>query len=622
MIYGLLLAMAVCGKNQVLGATPEGSDTIFMRFENYSYGRRGDYIDSGIVYLCFDPSAYNAKGGDFVTMMVEIETDQGKFVRRCSGRSYGNQGYGIAFGDSLKGRDFTVKMYNDPDGNSDVQFRGVKTFELKNTSAVELSFHNCNFLQTISVPSVGAAVYGGDGEYWSSISHSKVSEGILKTLNLFECPKLRDLNCANNQLTELDLSRANELRSLKCDDNLLTSLDVSQCPSLEILFCRNNQLTSLDASQCPGLKDVRCHNNQLTSLEVSCCMFMEYLFCHNNQLTSLNVSGCMALWRLDCRYNQLASLDVSFCPNLGTLLCNDNELTSLELGLHNRITQLDCSNNRLEFLDMHDISHITVGWCRISGNHMLELLYTGNTTGMEVMFFDDNCFQMHKCFELSKFMDINYKFWLQGNSQRVPVSLGVKEHYDLHADMELDGVTTRLRVTRKGGGYLDPALYSVENGWLSFSEEGEYTVEMTNPKVRDHIVENDAGWPVSTDPIIVFLDVRVGMPAETTPDNPSDPTDPDTPDNPTTANEALETLTAALQVYPNPASDVLHVELLSSAASESLRAVRVLSQSGHLCHNFGSGFDNLPVADLPAGLYFIEAETTTGTVLRQKFVKR
>ena len=604
MIYGLLLAMAVCGKNQVLGATPEGSDTIFMRFEKYTrmsipIGNNGTYIDGCVIKIVLTHDKYDGEWKETtgaghgvylysVPVMMEIETDRGKSIKKTdiswvkNGVNDALQRIPISFGDSLRGRDFTVKLYGcEPDGEY-LGFRMVESIEVSDTTLVELKFQNCLSLQSVSC---------GAGRFKNKI----------KSLELKGCPNLSRLNCNENQLTSLDVSGCPNLSKLRCEGNQLTSLDVSGCSNLVELDCSSNQLTLLDVSGCISLGDID-----------------EIAFdCSNNQLTSLNVNDCIALWGLDCSNNQLTSLDVSGCPKLRVLRCGFNQLTSLELWMYHELSSLSCRNNQLAALDLYDISHM--GSCNISGNRLSEVLYTGKGM-MYWLGFGDNCLPLHKCLELSKLWGGDREF-LQGNSQHIPVSLDINERYDLHVDMELDDARTTLRVTRKGGGYLNPELYRVEDDWLSFAEKGEYTVEMTNPKIREYIT-GDYGILLSTALVSVFLDVRVGMPAETTPDNPSDPTDPDTPDNPTTANEALETLTAALQVYPNPASDVLHVELLPSAASESLRAVRILSQNGHLCHSFGSGFDNLPVADLPAGLYFIEAETTTGTVLRQKFVKR
>lgn len=533
MICGLLLAMAVCENNRVLGAPQESSDTVVMRFEGNSSPRIW-------ILGATKPRDQQIHPSVLLDVTLEIETERGISIIEKSYESHWSQDDLYDYGLDDEGSRLGCSIYIDS-LSMGMEFTTIK-------------------------------IYGYNS---GGIGH-------------IPC-KIVKLGVTGN----------------------LTSLDVSDCSNLELLLCDNCQLTSLNVSGCSALRVLECHNGS------RCEGISEDAVWGNNRLISLDVSGCLNLRWLQCHYNQLSSLDVGNCPYLEFLRCTGNQLTSLELGAYHKLRFLDCVDNQLASLDLYDISNIDR--CMLFGNRLSKVFYTGEKVKMSEIAFGNNGLSLNKCLELSKFWSGDEHGFLQGNSQHIPVSLGVNEHHDLHADMELDGVRTTLRITRKGGGYLDPELYSVENDWLSFAEKGEYTVEMTNPKVREHITGNAYGWPHSAALVTVYLDVRVGMSDDHTPDNPNDPNDPN---EPTTANEALETLTAALQVYPNPASDVLHVELLSSAASESLRTVRVLSQSGHLCHSFVSGFDNLPVADLSAGLYFIEAETTTGAILRQKFVKR
>ena len=64
---------------------------------------------------------------------------------------------------------------------------------------------------------------------------------------------LRKLNCANNQLTQLNLNNMISLTELNCANNQLTVLDVSSSPNLTTLWLKNNQLTSLNLDNNPNL---------------------------------------------------------------------------------------------------------------------------------------------------------------------------------------------------------------------------------------------------------------------------------------------------------------------------------------------------------------------------------
>ena len=81
--------------------------------------------------------------------------------------------------------------------------------------------------------------------------------------------KLEGLNCARNQLTELNVSKNTALISLDCSRNQLKELDVSNNTALDGLACEENRLTKLDVSNNPVLNGLYCHNNQLTSLKLN-----------------------------------------------------------------------------------------------------------------------------------------------------------------------------------------------------------------------------------------------------------------------------------------------------------------------------------------------------------------
>lgn len=143
-------------------------------------------------------------------------------------------------------------------------------------------------------------------------------------------PKLEDLDCSENQLTQLDVSKNPNLKRLVCYENKLTSLDVSGNTSLTELYCYTNQLTSLNLGENANLDILNCVVNRLTSLDLSGNANLTRLACSSNLLTSLDVSNNPNLILLDCERNLLTSLNVSKNTELDTLDCSGNK-RSLEL---------------------------------------------------------------------------------------------------------------------------------------------------------------------------------------------------------------------------------------------------------------------------------------------------
>ncbi|QBZ98071.1 DUF7619 domain-containing protein [Flavobacterium sangjuense] len=134
----------------------------------------------------------------------------------------------------------------------------------------------------------------------SSISNL---EGIQSFTNLM------DLNCANNELTSLNVSGLSQLVSLDCRSNQLTSLTLNGCVELMTIYAFQNQFTSVNLVDLP-----RAH-------------IVNFSF---NPLTSLNISGCPRITQVACDYTQLITLDVSNLPILSYIyVTHCPQLTSI-----------------------------------------------------------------------------------------------------------------------------------------------------------------------------------------------------------------------------------------------------------------------------------------------------
>jgi plastocyanin len=72
------------------------------------------------------------------------------------------------------------------------------------------------------------------------------SKNIADLTGIEDFTALLELNCSENQLSELDASNNTYLSTLDCSNNYLTSLNLSQNTSLTLLRCYNNQLSTLD----------------------------------------------------------------------------------------------------------------------------------------------------------------------------------------------------------------------------------------------------------------------------------------------------------------------------------------------------------------------------------------
>lgn len=125
------------------------------------------------------------------------------------------------------------------------------------------------------------------------------------------------------------ISAFENLTELQCWNNQITNLDVTQNLNLTKLVCRVNSIISLNVHGLVNLQTLECDNNQLSSLDVTQNINLNTLNCDNNLLSSLDVTQNPNLNSLICTYNILTTLDLTQNPNLYSCFVNDNQLTTL-----------------------------------------------------------------------------------------------------------------------------------------------------------------------------------------------------------------------------------------------------------------------------------------------------
>lgn len=112
---------------------------------------------------------------------------------------------------------------------------------------------------------------------------------LLKELNITGCTKIKKLDCSSNYLTgELNV-------------NALSA-------QLYFLHCGGNGFTAIKADECTQMLDMECANTQITELEVSRLTLLESLVANDCQLKSMDCSNNLALDALYLQGNPLEVL--------------------------------------------------------------------------------------------------------------------------------------------------------------------------------------------------------------------------------------------------------------------------------------------------------------------------
>lgn len=238
--------------------------------------------------------------------------------------------------------------------------------------------------------------------------------GSMTSLEVKDCPALKEIFCQENSLSTLTLSGCPELTLLRCNTNRLAAVDLSGCPKLAELYAWDNQLASLDLSNNKALAKLELQRNRFTSLETAdmpdlqrilCdglhteegeekvgfittltirnCPRLEEVFCQENSISSLTVSGCPALVKLCAWRNRLTALDLTGCTGLQTLQIAANQLSTVTLRGCTSLDLLDIPENRLSSLDLSDCINLREMW--LQGNPMLTALDLSKNNALQFL---------------------------------------------------------------------------------------------------------------------------------------------------------------------------------------------------------------------------------------------
>ena len=164
----------------------------------------------------------------------------------------------------------------------------------------------------------------------SSIRQLYCPENLLTQLDLTVCHQLVDLNCQDNQLSQIQLSsclletcdlsnnqlknitipgNGNYLRTLSLSGNQITELTgVEEMKHLESLFMANNQIRDLSLRKNKQLRQVVAYNNVLTNLQTSGLKQLQQVWVSNNQLQKLNLDAASQLVSIKADHNQLSHI--------------------------------------------------------------------------------------------------------------------------------------------------------------------------------------------------------------------------------------------------------------------------------------------------------------------------
>ena len=110
---------------------------------------------------------------------------------------------------------------------------------------------------------------------------------LLTKLDVSNNTELEELLCGENRLSDLNIAANVKMKMLWCQDNLLTTLIMNE--NMVSLKCNNNCLKLLEIQKCKDLWYLDCANNQLSEIECDNNLKLETLYCEENLIKNINV---------------------------------------------------------------------------------------------------------------------------------------------------------------------------------------------------------------------------------------------------------------------------------------------------------------------------------------------
>jgi protein phosphatase 1 regulatory subunit 7 len=118
---------------------------------------------------------------------------------------------------------------------------------------------------------------------------------------------LESLSLYNNRIEQFDIEikQLKRLKELNLARNNLTQITVSNLPKLNKLYLFDNQLTDLTLSNLAELETFKANNNKIENFTYINTPKLEKIYIFNNQLETIDIYNLPRLHYMDCRQNPM-----------------------------------------------------------------------------------------------------------------------------------------------------------------------------------------------------------------------------------------------------------------------------------------------------------------------------
>lgn len=198
-------------------------------------------------------------------------------------------------------------------------FENLTTINIPKSELTEVDISNLSKLEKLYVSEAPIeTVILGD---LSKLRVLDLRKTDITELDLSGCPAIQRLRLNNAKLTELDVSHLDNLIEVQFNYSLLTELDLSNKSKLEAVYAWGGaDLITLNVSNCPALKELQIGGTRVEELDLSSATNLWSLGVNSTGLSELNIENNTKLINLNFGgIDNLTSVSYTVLPSLQTL---------------------------------------------------------------------------------------------------------------------------------------------------------------------------------------------------------------------------------------------------------------------------------------------------------------
>lgn len=200
---------------------------------------------------------------------------------------------------------------------------------------------------------------------------------------------MNKLDLGVNNLTSIDVTHLTNLTQLNVNVNSLETIDISQNTNLVVLQLAGNDFNEIDLSALSALEVLYLFDTDLTSLDVSDNKQLATLAVQNiPTLTALDLTNNVLIEELEIYSTGIAELDATDLTALTYLDISNTEISFLNLNNQSKLEYLYADNTSLAYLNLKTGNHELIDEVTLTGNPNLTCIEVDNVAYAEANWTD------------------------------------------------------------------------------------------------------------------------------------------------------------------------------------------------------------------------------------------